>query len=332
MTAAQEAAATGTEQGPPADSRQATLALVLVTLLWGVSFPLMRSWQEAARDCPGGEVLASFSLILLRMPLALAVLLAVRPRLLTASTRHEHLVGAAIGATFFAGFTLQVWGLADATPAMSAFITSLCSAWVPLLAFVVLRVPVAGVTLLGLALGLAGTAVLAGLSGTLTLGGGETKTLAASVIFAGQVLLLDRLGRRVRSTQITAGFLGTAGGLALAAGVLWSLAGPGLGTWLTWLRHMLGRGDVVRDLLLLVFLPTVLAFHWMNVYQPRVSAGRAALIYLLEPVFASLFSLAWGHDPLTGRLVAGGALILGGNLLVELPYWVQRRRAAKPPA
>ena len=40
-----------------------------------------------------------------------------------------------------------------------------------------------------------------------------------------------------------------------------------------------------------ILLPTVLSFHWMNTYQPRVTAVRAALIYLLEPVFAAGFAV-----------------------------------------
>ena len=90
---------------------------------------------------------------------------------------------------------------------------------------------------------------------------------------------------------------------------------------------MLARPAVLRDLALLVLLPTVLAFHWMNRYQPRVSAGRAALIYLLEPVFAAAFSVMWGHDELTGRLFLGGGLILAGNLLIEVPYWLRQWRS-----
>ena len=76
-----------------------------------------------------------------------------------------------------------------------------------------------------------------------------------------------------------------------------------------------------RDLGLLTLLCTVLPFHWFNVYQPRVPASRAALIYLLEPVFASLFSLFWGHDTLALPLLVGGGLILAGNALVEVPDW-----------
>jgi drug/metabolite transporter (DMT)-like permease len=79
--------------------------------------------------------------------------------------------------------------------------------------------------------------------------------------------------------------------------------------------------------LLLTVLSTVMAFHWMNVYQPRIPASRAALIYLLEPVFGSFFSICMGLDPLSSNLVIGGGLILGGNFLVELPAWLRMRNS-----
>ncbi len=312
----------------PAAGR-ATLVLILVTLLWGLSFPLVKSWQEEAVDCPGGEELASATLIAVRMSLALLLLGAFRPALVRAPTRREHFAGAAVGLAFGLGFFFQTSGLARTTPALSGFITSLASAWVPLLAFVFLRAPVAGVTLLGLGLGVAGTAVL-GVEWDQgwALGGGEGRTLVASVLFAVQILLLDRLGRGVRSAYLTVAFLGVTGVLASLLCVVLAATGPGFAAWAGWLADMAGRPGVRRDVFLLVLLPTVLAFHWMNTYQPRVSAGRAALIYLLEPVFAAAFSVAWGYDRLTARLFLGGGLILCGNLLLEAPYWlhVWRRR------
>ena len=318
----------------PPTTRRATTMLVVVTLLWGLSFPLVKSWQNAAKDCPGGEELASASLIAVRMILAVLLFAVFKPRLLREPTRREHLTGAVIGCVFWLGFSLQVWGMARTTPALSGFITSLGSAWVPLLAFVFLRVPVAGVTLLGLGVGVAGTAVL-GLDWEhgWALGGGEGRTLLASVLFAVEILLLDRLGKRVRSSHLTVPFLAVSGLLATVLSLALAAAGPGVGTWLRWLVDLLSRPAVLFDLVLLVLLPTTLAFHWMNVYQPRVSAGRAALIYLLEPVFAAGFSVAWGHDTLTGRLFLGGGLILAGNLLIEVPFWLQqwRRSRGAPP-
>lgn len=318
--------------------RTATGMLILITLLWGVSFPLVKNWQIAAASCPGGKLLATSSLIAVRMIAALVVLAVIRPRLFLAPRRREHVAGLILGTTFFLGFTLQVLGLAWTTPARSAFVTSLSSAWVPLVARVWFGIRVPAVTWLGLMLAIAGTAIL-GMTGApavasspppldagrgpAAFGWGDGLTLVSSVVFAVQILMLDRVGRTVDSAHITVAFLGITGSLGLALALVDAAQGPGIGAWIGWLRGMLEDWTVLRDLALMVLLSTVLAFHWMNVFQPRVSASRAALIYLLEPVFGSVFSVCLGHDPLTAALLFGGGLILGGNALAELPQWAR---------
>src|SRR5207248_5705055 len=102
-----------------------------------------------------------------------------------------------------------------------------------------------------------------------------------------------------------------------------------LTAWLVWLVQMLRQPAVLRDVLLLTLLSTILATHLMSAYQPRVTASRAALIYLLEPVFAAALSIVLGHDSVTGRLLLGGALILSGNALVELPLWLRDLRGRR---
>src|SRR5262249_43832931 len=140
--------------------RRATLMLVLSTVLWGWSFSLVKNWQQAAAACPGGDLLASLTLLAVRAFLALLILAVVRPRLVWRPTRRAYAATLLIAVPFFVGFTLQVWGLAWTSPALSAFVTSLASAWVPVFAFVGLRARAAWLTLLGLAAGIAGTAVL----------------------------------------------------------------------------------------------------------------------------------------------------------------------------
>jgi drug/metabolite transporter (DMT)-like permease len=315
------------------------MMLIATTVLWGLSFPLMKSWQEASTDWQAtldadqalaGKVIASVTLIALRMLLALVILAIFRPRLFSAPERKEHLYGMIIGWIFFAGFALQVLGLAWTTPALSAFFTSLGSAWVPLLAWICWRTRVAGVTLLGLALGIVGVMVLTGIdtgpSEAWSLGWGELLTYGSAMIFAVEILVLDRLGRSVQSAHLTVSFMATSALAALVLAVGVSAASVGLGPWAAWTLQMVKDPAVLRDLLLLTVFSTVLAFHWMNAYQPLVPASRAALIYLLEPVFGSIFSIMIGHDALTMRLVLGGAIILGGNLLVELPQWLRDSR------
>lgn len=309
-------------QSTAAAASRASLMLMLTALVWGMSFPWTKSWQLAAVDCPGGELVASFTLIGVRLPAALLLLALWQPRLLFAPTCREHAVGAIIGGVFFLGFSLQVWGMAHTTPALSAFFTSLSSAWVPLIGWMCLRLKVSRLTLAGLLVALAGTAIL--VEGGWKVGLGERLTFLAALAFAMQILLIDRLGRRVRSSHITASFMGIAGLLASICAVGIAASGPGLTGWFDWLLHLLSQPAVLVNLGCLILLPTVLGFHWMNTYQPRVSANRAALIYLLEPVFASILSVGWDYEPMTTHLLLGGILILAGNLLVELPGWLRR--------
>jgi drug/metabolite transporter (DMT)-like permease len=145
------------------------------------------------------------------------------------------------------------------------------------------------------------------------------------MVFAFMIVVLDRWGRRVRPGNLTVGFLAGTGVPALVLAMAWSAHGTGLGPWLRWGSRMLHDPEALTDVCLLTIFCSVLTFHWMMTFQPRVPAARAALIYLLEPVFASVFSLLWGFDELSLRLLVGGGLIMGGNLLVELPGWLKSR-------
>lgn len=316
---------------PRRDSLRATVMLVLTTFLWGLSFPLMKSWQDAAVGCPGGKVVASATVILVRMVLGLALLAVVRFDLFRRPTRQAHLRGTVVGIAFFVGFELQVLGLAWTSPAMSGFITSLGSAWVPLLVWLLWRTKVPPLALLGIGLGLLGTALLPEKDSETgwTLNVGDLLTLLASMLFAVEILLLDRLGQNVPAGHLTVSFFAVTAFLSLLLALGGSAFDGGVSSWLRWLIDLLSRPGTALDVGIMTVFCTVLAFHWMNVYQPQVSASRAALIYLLEPVFATIFSIAWGKDQLTTRLLLGGGIILGGNLLVDLPRvrneWVQYR-------
>ena len=81
----------------------------------------------------------------------------------------------------------------------------------------------------------------------------------------------------------------------------------------------------------LCIFPTLLAFAWMNKYQPCLSAVQAAVIYTLEPVFASLWAILLPHtargpvrrrllnEQLSLPLLIGGTLVLIANVLALWP-------------
>jgi drug/metabolite transporter (DMT)-like permease len=305
--------------------------LVVACLCWAAFFSLCKNWQQAAHACPGGSLLASLTLLGVRAVIALAALAVFRPRVFLKLTRREMAVGLLLGTLSCLGNILQVWGLASTSPALSGFFTSLASLWVPILALVFFRLPVARSTWAGMALGIGGLAIL-GINPAATwgMGVGDGLTVLASLAFAWFILFLDRLGRTVNSSHLTVLLIAVGGlpTLFLAVGVA---AWQGkLIPWLVWLMEIFRQPAVVRDVLLLTLLSTILATHLMSAYQPRVPASRAALIYLLEPVFAATLSVVVGHDSVTGRLLLGGALILSGNALVELPLLIRSMRAKRP--
>jgi drug/metabolite transporter (DMT)-like permease len=309
-------------------SREAFAALMLMVacLCWGAFFSLTKNWQEAAVHCPGGPLLASLTLLGIRPVLALIVFAVVRPQLFRQPTRREWLIAGSLGLWNFVGNVLQVWGLSATSPALSGFFTSMASLWVPLIALAFLRLPVAGATWLGLGLGLAGLAVLGiDTSHGIHIGQGEVLTALSSLIFAVFILVLDRFGRRVQSSNLTLGIIMAAGLPALPVALGLSAHGEGVNAWLMWLRDMLSNPAVLRDVVLLTLFSTVIATFLLSTFQPRLPASRAALIYLLEPVFTAIISVSVGHDSVTQRLVIGGSLILGGNALAELPAWIRQR-------
>jgi len=305
----------------------AALMLVVACACWGTFFSLAKNWQEAAKEsCPGGPLVGSLTLLGIRPILALALFAIVRPRLFFQPTRHEWFLGASLGLLNFSGNVLQVWGLSTASPAVSGFFTSMASLWVPVIALVFLRMPIAGATWLGLALGVAGLAALGiDTSRGISLGQGEALTALSSLVFAAVILCLDRAGRRARSEHFAIGLIAIGGlpGLPLAAGIC--AFQSSLHAWTDWLGATLRDLDLLRDVVLLTLFSTVIGTYLLTTFQPRVPASRAALIYLTEPVFAAVISVLMGHDLVTPRLLVGGFLILGGNALAAVPAWLLHR-------
>jgi drug/metabolite transporter (DMT)-like permease len=326
----------------PSTARRGTLVpsliLVAVTLCWGMSFSLMKDWHDNAAGCPGGTVVAALSMILLRMIGALVVLAIVRPGMFWRPSWRAHRAGMWVGVAFFLGFALQASGLAWTTPSRSGFITSLSSAFVPFGMWLCFRTRVAAPTLVGLSLGVLGTALLSfGANGDPTsssaawLNRGDIMTLVAAVFFMAQVILLDRLGKGVESSHLTVSFFATCA-VGAAAGIVLILKFDfaQMISWTHWTFAILQKPYMPVKLGSLIVFSTVLAFGLMNAYQPRVPASQAALIYLLESLFSSMIAVATGFDRLTWALAVGGGLILFGNLLVELPNWWREQRRLNP--
>jgi drug/metabolite transporter (DMT)-like permease len=147
-------------------------------------------------------------------------------------------------------------------------------------------------------------------------GRGEVLGLGAAILFSFYILAVNALMPQDDPVRLTAGQFFVAGFIALAA-CLFVQGGHRI-MLSSQVVRLVFSPDVVIDLGLLVVVPTIGAYGLLNYFQPRVDATRAALVYMVEPIFASAF--AWymtGRGLETAGLV-GAALILIANVVVEL--------------
>jgi len=339
---------------------RAILALVLVNVLWGISFPLMRMINGLMdRAIPAGPEAASGATAIvdqltrasfymaLRFTIAMVLLAMVMPSLFRRLTRAEWLVGMGVGLPFAAGFLLQVAGLNEIPASRSGFLTSLCVAFTPLLMIAVERRRPGSAVVMGATIALSGTAFLTGLivpggrfgvhlaaDSTSPLGIGDALTVAAAFLFGFQIIAIDVFARRMTSERLTAGmFLAVivvAVVVFLASATL-RPAWAGLSAW----AGLLTDGPFLTLTAITSVFCSALAFCLMNTHQPEVSPVQAASIYTLEPVFATLWAmwLPGVLSPMVGldypsesagpMLVFGGSLIVLGNVIsLEAPHGV----------
>jgi drug/metabolite transporter (DMT)-like permease len=286
----------------------ADLALLVLTLAWGTTFHFVKGVLAVAS--PGAFLVARYAAAAL--PLAL-VRLAVRARRSPGLWRD----GGVLGLLGLAGFVLQTIGLRYTTPARSAFLTGLSVLVVPFVARFALGRAVRAASWMGVALAVAGLALLTrpfgeGIAAEVRLG--DALTAACALAFALQIVLTSEWSPRhdlapFVLAQVAAGLAGALLLLPLEA----VLVDPA------------GLPRLAATALFTGVPMTAGAFFVMAWAQRRTTAVRAALIFSLEPVSAALFSHFYGGEPLSGLDWAGGALVVAGVVVGEAGGALGRR-------
>lgn len=286
----------------------ADLALLSATPIWGLTFVLVDGVLKLLPPLP---------LLSIRFGLgAIALLVVTAPRLRQIN-RQGLWAGLVCGLAMLAGYIFQTWGLTMTTPAKSGFITGLYVVLVPLLAIPLLHKTPGPVALLGVALATLGLALLT-LGMDLTLNPGDWLTFCCALGFALQIVLISRFAVHIDALVFaTVQVCVAAFGLILA----W-LAGLALGTDpapSTVVSLLAGEPQALVSLLILGIVATALTTIIQVIAQRYTPATHTALIFTMEPVFAALFSYLLIGEVLSPRALVGGAFILAGMLIANLP-------------
>jgi drug/metabolite transporter (DMT)-like permease len=285
-------------------------ALLLVTLVWGTTFPAMK------------DLTSSFSpveIVLLRFALAGALLL---PFLWRAS-RADLLSGGMLGLLLFLCYVFQVEGLALTSSNRNAFITGLNVLIVPLLGLASGRLPERRIVL-ALVLAVAGLAALCWDGGAW--GKGDTLALLGAFCFGLYIKMMEVHTRKAeRLMTLTAAQVVT---VALCA-LLWLLVRelPYEAAALAHYRAGIAEGMALHwpNFVFLGVVATAAIISLQTWGQARASANEAAVIYAFEPAAAAFFAYFWLGETMTGRGWVGAVLLISGMIVSQ---WNTERRPA----
>ena len=320
---------------PPANlRRQALPMLVLCTAFWALSFPTMKALaltQQEILPGAGSWFISSLS-VLYRFLIAGGILLVISRAEIKTISRREMEQGIWLGIFTTIGISLQMDGLAYTSASTSAFLTQLYCVLIPLWVAVSHRRPPSVKIILCSALVLGGMAVLVKLNlFALKLGRGEIETLAASVMFAAQILCLELRRYAANRPMCFTTVMLLASGLFTLPIVL--ATAPSFADCFRVYASVPACGLMV----VIVLFCTLGSFVLMSRWQRHVTATEAGLIYCSEPLFVSalaLFLPGWfshwtgldyPNEQLTTRLLIGGALITAANVLVQ-SRWLEPKR------
>ncbi len=275
--------------------------LLLVTaMIWGFAFAAQRSGM---RDMgPFAYSAARFAL----GTLSLLPLLALRKRPRPASRRPlpaRAAWTALAGLVLFLGVNFQQLGLVRTTAANAGFITTLYVILVPLAGLFLGRSPGARAWA-GAGLAVAGLYVL-GFQEGFTMAPGDLLELVGALFWTIHILLINRLVTRMDALEIAVGQVVTCSVLSLAVALVREPAPF--------------RGLVPAAIPILVggLLSIGVAYTLQIVAQKTAHPAHASIILSMEALFAGIGGVLFLREPLTGRLVSGGLLMLAGMALSQ---------------
>ncbi|HXG01342.1 MAG TPA: DMT family transporter [Bacteroidota bacterium] len=275
---------------------RAEAVLLSLTLIWGSTFVFMKL---GLRD------MSPMLMTGVRFFVASLVFLLLFRRKLFPLPQGALHKGVYLGLFLVLGFLAQNVGLEYTTASKSAFITSLMVVFVPVLQFVIeKKAPTIG-NLVGIGVVVAGLWLLTSPEGA-QFNVGDLLTLLCALLFAVYIVYLDVASKAMSAAQLTFLQSETCAAVALLASALVED---------TFFKPTF---SVILSLGYLTLFATVLTTFAQTRFQKETTPTRAAVIFSIEPVWASLLAFIVLDERLGAWGILGAALIIAGVLISEL--------------
>ncbi len=276
----------------------ASLSLLLVTVIWGSAFVVMKS----SLDC-----ISPSYLLACRFTLAALALLIIFRKRISRMTASEFRYGALAGVLLFVSYYFQTYGLKYTTASKNAFITTLYVIIVPFLHWLISRIRPSKYSMAAALIAVAGLALLS-LEGDLTVSYGDFLTLICSIGFALHLICLDRYTASSDPIRLTVMQMAAAALCSWATAVLTEGSFP---------VSVLSDRGVLVSVLYLGLASSMLCFLLQTLGQKYLSAATSSILLSFESVFGLVFSVIFLQEALTGRMLLGCTLMFFAALCAE---------------
>lgn len=287
----------------------AAILLLVVTIIWGSGFTMMKLIINAGMSVGLINVARGFGL-------SLFILIFFGKKVLKLDKKGI-LIGVAAGFTNSLGYLLQSAGLKFTTPSVNAFLTILNTIFVPFIALIMYKVKPSWRLLPAVLLSIAGTFLLTNMSlNNFSIGLGEGLTIGCALSFAFSIAILSNTGEGV-SPQSIIFWMGIMHGI-MGVAYLFVLDGGSAGAF-SWTA-------VLLPLIYVVVVASFLSTTMQVMCQRALDASTSSIIMTMEAVFGTLISLLAGFDTFKWSLISGGLLIMCGVIIVLMPPPSQWRK------
>ncbi|WGL58506.1 DMT family transporter [Pigmentibacter sp. JX0631] len=274
---------------------RAEIALVLLTIIWGLTFPVTRI-VVAEMD--------SFALVFFRSLLASLVLLPFV--FLKKEDRKACLkflpLGAILGFLVYLSYLFQSFGLETITSARSAFLTNLTIIFVPLMSPIFQRQYPNFKDYISMTFAFVGMILLTSPFDGSGIGTGDIWTILCAVTFSMHIHTLQKIVKKNGKGKIFA---------FLEIMIMCIFAATFIPINYHKNMHILPSSmEAFAALFYLGAISMVGTTLLQANYQCKTTPERASLIYILEPLFAILFGYMLLKESMTTKALFGGFLII----------------------
>ena len=282
------------------------LLLILGTAFWGISFTFVKT---------GISVTSPFIFLFykfLTAAVAVALWFYRQIRLITFNTIR---IGTLISIPLLAATILQTISLRYTPIGNAAFITGFEMVLVPVLKFFIYKKPVKLNNWIACLLAVTGLFIISA-ADQLRISYGDLLALACSFGFALYVLQVAHVSNEEHPIPAVIVLM-----LVCAVGCGLMALFDGDVNWVPADR------DFWQAVLFAALPATAFMYSVQNAAQRYLPEEKIALVYLCEPVFATVAGVIFLHEALTERIIFGGGFIIAAMVISELRLnWLKRLR------